>query len=206
MATASTSAVSGEVLRAWGAKLLTLSLSHIPIAPLPALPCLLADLCISPKNPLYPILYGVAIHEAYVSASASLFPKILLDRTRVRPGIFVSGVASLHGLAQVAVDINVEPFAGKASVSLSLDVNARRWQPVQLDIALAGGISLLNPTANYFYTSVVLEVDVKTALCKFGDICRSLPDAVSKFLAQPSSREGSLLALPCASKPSRWLV
>ena len=106
----------------------------------------------------------------------------------------------------VAVDINVEPFAGKASVSLSLDVNARRWQPVQLDIALAGGISLLNPTANYFYTSVVLEVDVKTALCKFGDICRSLPDAVSKFLAQPSSREGSLLALPCASKPSRWLV
>lgn len=163
-------------------KHMLLSSLRIPIAPSPALPCLLANLCIAPENPLHPILYGVKIHEASVSASLSLFPKILLDRTRIRPGVFVSGVASLHGLAQVAIDILLDPYEFKGSISLSLDVNARRWQPVQLDIALAGGFSLKDPTANYFYTSVVLEVDVKTALCKFGSICRSLPAVVNKFL------------------------
>ena len=137
-----------------------------------ALPCIFAGACLGPSNPLYDVLNAVSITAATVSSAD--MPQALLDGTPVPAGLSFSGAASICGLVDVALNINMDAKSGSAAVAAAAKTPG-------FSLAFAGGFAGSDPAASYMYAGFAIHLNVPKVLCSLGKLC-SLPSDVRAML------------------------
>jgi hypothetical protein len=102
-------------------------------------------------------------------------PQVLTDGTPVPAGLSLAGAASIGGMVDIAVNINIDVKAGSAKVA------AKAGAGSSLAIAFAGGFVASDPSESYVYAAFTIKLNVPKALCALGKVC-SLPPDVAKML------------------------
>ena len=136
------------------------------------LPCIFAGACLGPSDPLYGVLHAVSITAATISSAD--MPQALLDGTPVPAGFSFAGAASICGLVDVALSINIDAKSGSAAVAAAASSPS-------VALAFAGGFAGSDPAASYFYAGFSVHLNVPKVLCQLGKLC-SLPADVRAML------------------------